>query len=75
MDLGYINERARSLALAYQAGMEHVDLAGVEIAEEVIEKSAQIDLKAEPEDTSEQGKKWQEILEKLNPEDFGKYKV
>ncbi len=38
MDLGYINERARSLALAYQAGMEHVDLAGVEIAEEVIEK-------------------------------------
>ena len=45
------------------------------MAEEVIKKSAQIDLKAEPEDKSEQGKKWQEILEKLNPEDFGKYKM
>ena len=38
MDLGYINERYRSLALAYQAGMEHVDLAGVEIPDDVIER-------------------------------------
>jgi hypothetical protein len=45
------------------------------VAEEVIQKSGQIDLKAEPEDKSEQGKKWQEILESLNPEDFGKYKM
>jgi hypothetical protein len=26
-------------------------------------------------DKSEQGKKWQDILEKLDPEDFGKYKM
>jgi len=45
------------------------------VAEEVIEKSSKIDLKAEPQDTSEKGKKWQEILEGLNPEDFGKYKM
>jgi uncharacterized protein len=49
--------------------------APVFVAEEVIEKSKQIDLKAEPGDKSEQGKKWQEILENLNPEDFGKYKM
>ncbi|MGD2126331.1 MAG: bifunctional nuclease family protein [Desulfobacteraceae bacterium] len=49
--------------------------APIFVAEEVIDKSAQIDLKAEPEDKTEQGKKWQEILEKLNPEDFGKYKM
>jgi hypothetical protein len=49
--------------------------APIFVAEEVISKSKQIDLTSEPEDTSEQGKKWQEILEKLNPEDFGKYKM
>ncbi|MBN2122701.1 MAG: bifunctional nuclease family protein [Deltaproteobacteria bacterium] len=49
--------------------------APIFVADEVITKSAQIELKAEPEDKSEQGKKWQEILEKLNPEDFGKYKM
>lgn len=49
--------------------------APIYVAEEVIEKSKQIDLKAEPEDKSEQGKKWQEILENLNPDDFGKYKM
>jgi len=49
--------------------------APIFVAEEVINQSKQIDLKAEPEDKSEQGKKWQEILEKLNPEDFGKYKM
>ncbi|MBW2043144.1 MAG: bifunctional nuclease family protein, partial [Deltaproteobacteria bacterium] len=26
-------------------------------------------------DKSEEGKKWAEYLEKLSPEDFGKYKV
>ncbi|UCF58065.1 MAG: bifunctional nuclease family protein [Deltaproteobacteria bacterium] len=40
-------------------------------AEEVIKKSMQIDLQGEPEDTSDQGKRWQEILEKMDPEDFG----
>jgi hypothetical protein len=32
-------------------------------------------LKSEPQDKSEKGKKWQEILESLNPDDFGKYKM
>ncbi len=49
--------------------------APIFVAEEVIKQSKQIDLQADPEDKSEQGKKWQEILEKLNPEDFGKYKM
>ena len=49
--------------------------APIFVSDEVINQSSQIDLKAEPQDTSEQGKKWQEILEKLNPEDFGKYKM
>jgi bifunctional DNase/RNase len=49
--------------------------APIFVAEDVINKSTQIDLKAEPEDKSEQGKKWHDILEKLNPEDFGKYKM
>jgi hypothetical protein len=49
--------------------------APIFVSEDVIDQSAQIDLKAEPEDKSEQGKKWQEILEKLNPEDFGKYRM
>jgi len=45
--------------------------APIFVAEEVISKSKQIDLKAEAEDKSEQGKKWQEILEKIDPEEFG----
>jgi bifunctional DNase/RNase len=49
--------------------------APIFVAEEVINSSSQIDLKPEPEDKSEKGKKWQEILESLNPEDFGKYKM
>jgi len=49
--------------------------APIFVAEEVIINSSQIDLKPEPQVKSESGKKWQEILEKLNPEDFGKYKM
>jgi bifunctional DNase/RNase len=49
--------------------------APIFVAEEVIQKSENLELKAEVEDKSAQGKKWQEILEKLNPEDFGKYKM
>ena len=45
------------------------------VSRDVITRSTQIDLKAEPEDKSEKGKKWQEILENLNPEDFGKYRM
>jgi hypothetical protein len=49
--------------------------APIFVSEKVIDQSSHIDLKAEPEDKSEEGKKWQDILEKLNPEDFGKYKM
>jgi bifunctional DNase/RNase len=49
--------------------------APIFVAEDVIKQSSQIDLKSEPQDKSEKGKKWQEILENLNPEDFGKYKM
>ena len=49
--------------------------APIFVSDKVIDKSSQIDLKAEAEDKSEEGKKWQDILEKLNPEDFGKYKM
>ena len=45
------------------------------VNKDVIKNSIQIELKAEPEDKSKKGKKWQEILEKLNPEDFGRYKT
>ena len=36
LDLGYIDERGRALALAYQAGMEWLDLSSVVIPEEVL---------------------------------------
>jgi len=49
--------------------------APIFVAEEVIHKSTQVDLKGEPQDRTEKGKKWQDILEKLKPEDFGKYKM
>ena len=49
--------------------------APIFVSEDVISKSKQIDFTAEPEDKTEQGKKWQDILENLNPEDFGKYKM
>ena len=49
--------------------------APIFVADEVLKNSSQIDLKAEPQDKSEKGKKWQEILENLSPEDFGKYKM
>jgi uncharacterized protein len=50
--------------------------APVFVSEEVIDKSKHIDLmSAEPEIKTEEGKKWQDILENLTPEDFGKYKM
>lgn len=45
--------------------------APIFVSEQVINESRQIDLKVEPEDKSEQGKKWQKILEKMDPDDFG----
>jgi bifunctional DNase/RNase len=54
-----------ALALALRVG------APILVEEKVIQMSKQVDLEGEPEDKSEQGKKWQEILEKMDPEDFG----
>ncbi len=49
--------------------------APIFVSEDVINRSTQIDLKAEAQDKTEKGKKWQEILESLDPDDFGKYKM
>jgi bifunctional DNase/RNase len=51
--------------------------APIFVSDEVLKKSKQVEATKEGEatDKSEQGKKWQDILEKLNPEDFGKYKM
>jgi bifunctional DNase/RNase len=54
-----------ALALALRVG------APILVEEKVIQMSKQVDLEGEPEDKSEQGKKWQEILEKMDPDDFG----
>jgi bifunctional DNase/RNase len=48
--------------------------APIFVDEQVIEKS-QVDKSGEVIDRSEEGKKWADYLEKLSPEDFGKYKV
>jgi bifunctional DNase/RNase len=45
--------------------------APIFVADNVIERSTQIELSGEVEDESEKGKKWKEILENLDPEDFG----
>jgi bifunctional DNase/RNase len=49
--------------------------APIFVDEKVIEKSKAGEGDAEVIDKSEEGKKWAEYLEKLSPEDFGKYKV
>ncbi|MBW1715552.1 MAG: bifunctional nuclease family protein [Deltaproteobacteria bacterium] len=51
--------------------------APIFVSDEVLKKSKQIEASAEgvPADKTEKGKKWQDLLEKLGPEDFGKYKV
>ncbi|MBI5723243.1 MAG: Flp pilus assembly complex ATPase component TadA [Planctomycetes bacterium] len=36
VDLGYIDEKTQSMALAYQAGMEFVDLAAIELTDEIL---------------------------------------
>lgn len=54
-----------ALALSLRVG------APIFVSEQVLNESRQVDLKSEPEDKSEQEANWQEILEKLNPEDFG----
>ncbi|MEJ2156365.1 MAG: bifunctional nuclease family protein [Desulfobacteraceae bacterium] len=49
--------------------------APIYVDDKVITKSGQADGDVEVLDQSEEGKKWAEYLEKLSPEDFGKYKV
>jgi len=51
--------------------------APIFVSDEVLKKSEQIEAtrESEPVDKSEKGKKWQDILENLKPEDFGKYKM
>ena len=63
----YTIDARPSDALALSLRMQ----APIFVADEVINKSTQIDLHAEAEDKTEEGKKWQEILEKMDPEDFG----
>ena len=59
---------AIAIALRYKAPM-YVD-DSVLVKSKTDEK-----IPGEPADTSEEGQKWTEYLEKLSPEDFGKYKV
>ncbi len=58
---------AIALALRFKAPIYVDDI--------VIEKSKTSDSHAEALDKSEEGKKWADYLEKLSPEDFGKYKI
>ena len=58
-----------AIALALRAGCP------IFVDDKVLQKSAQLDGEPEALDKSEEGKKWKEYLEKLSPEDFGKYKM
>jgi bifunctional DNase/RNase len=49
--------------------------APIFVDEEVIQKSKAVDLGAREEIQSDDGKKWTEVLEGLDPDDFGKYKM
>ena len=58
-----------AIALALRAGCP------IFVDEKVLQKSAHLDGEPEAFDKSEEGKKWKEYLEKLSPDDFGKYKM
>lgn len=45
------------------------------VHQNVLEQSKHLDGEPEVWDKTEEGKKWREYLEKLNPDDFGKYKM
>lgn len=49
--------------------------APIFVAEVVIQKARRVDLSAKEAITTEDAKKWTEILESLDPDDFGKYKM
>lgn len=58
-----------AIALALRAGCP------IFVDDIVLQKSEQLDGEPEAVDKSEQGEKWKEYLEKLSPDDFGKYKM
>ncbi len=50
--------------------------APIFVAEEVIRQSENIEIVTEPQSKTKKGKKnWQDILDDLEPDDFGKYKM
>ncbi len=49
--------------------------APIYVDDKIIEQSQMFDTDYEMTDDTEEGKKWAEYLEKLTPDDFGKYKV
>jgi bifunctional DNase/RNase len=49
--------------------------APIFVADEVIKKARRVDLSAQEAITTDDAKKWTEILESLDPDDFGKYKM
>ena len=49
--------------------------ADIFVEEAVVNELKTTDGKYEAADESDQGKKWEEYLKNLNPDDFGKYKV
>jgi len=58
-----------AIALALRAGCP------IFVNDTVLQKSKKLDGEPEAWDKSEEGLKWKEYLEKLSPEDFGKYKM
>lgn len=58
-----------AIALALRAG------CNIFVDDTVLQKSKRLDGEPEAWDKSEQGLKWKEYLEKLSPDDFGKYKM
>ncbi len=49
--------------------------APIFVSDQVIQKARRVDLSAKEAITTEDAKKWTEILESLDPDDFGKYKM
>ncbi len=58
-----------AIALALRAGCP------IFVDDKVLQQSRQLDGEPEAFDKSEEGLKWKEYLEKLSPDDFGKYKM
>ena len=58
-----------AIALALRAGCP------IFVDDMVLQKSKRMDGEPEAWDKSEEGMKWKEYLEKLSPDDFGKYKM